>query len=246
MSNRGVIWSVVAAGLGAALGLAVSGAGGDHGPPVGGGAGAGSAGGARPQGAGRADEVAATPPRQCRGRSVAIPDLRGKPGIQVDPRANDYDPLVLARAGVSPLAIWGAEPRDARWAGAMESKLRPRLQADLAVMVPGKLDGVQLECRTASCKVTAVLPQTLVRSFHRALSILNYGDGTGFANDSVETLPDGSVRSSVVIGFDDNRAPDAFDRTYPPRREKVFERWRERLRKSDADRAITPALPGGS
>jgi hypothetical protein len=43
--------------------------------------------------------------------------------------------------GVNAFEVWTAEPRDEAWAQVMEALLRPRLEADLAVMVTGPVEG---------------------------------------------------------------------------------------------------------
>jgi hypothetical protein len=176
-------------------------------------------------------------------RSVASLRAQNGSDIQVDPGAPDYDPLVLYRAGVSGFQLWAEEPRDEGWAPAMEARLGPQIQSDLAVMVPGGVEEVNLECKSATCKVSAVVPAPLVRSLNRALSIVDYGDSTYRDQQSKERLTDGRLRYSVVVFFNAGRDLDRHDREYRQRRESQLAAWRDRLTRSAEGRRLTPRLP---
>lgn len=69
--------------------------------------------------------------------------------VDTRPSSPRYDPIRLALA-LSPREVFDHEPRDARWAPAMEQRLLPDVQRDLGG-IPGIQD-IQIDCRTSACR----------------------------------------------------------------------------------------------
>jgi hypothetical protein len=144
---------------------------------------------------------------------------------------------------VSAFEIWAAEPRDENWAQAMEQLLRAGLESDLPIMVTGPIEAMDVECHTATCKVSAVAEAETVRSLNRAFSILDRADETCRDRGSIQRLPDGRVRFSVILNFTSMRDPLQYPRLQAELRATQLDRWRGRLARSEKHRSLTRGLP---
>jgi hypothetical protein len=91
-----------------------------------------------------APQHAASVPRFSPTSSGDLPELvPGRPG---------YDPARLIGI-IRAREIFDQEPRDERWASAVEERLNHSVQAEVAQLVPD-LGKIHIECRTSTCKYT--------------------------------------------------------------------------------------------
>jgi hypothetical protein len=135
--------------------------------------------------------------------------------VQSDPTRPDYDALKLSDIGYSMKDIYEAEPRNERWARAMESRLEKRLLGDLpAFSERGKLAGV--ECRSSSCEVKVDAPFEDINRMNFGLQYPPLGDAFS-PSISDKPIEAGWHRHTVHVLFSpenrDLRALAELDRT---------------------------------
>lgn len=131
-------------------------------------------------------------------KSQALPlprfrDPRGN-GMKLDLSSPGYNPRRLQKAGYSAAEIFEDEPRNERWASAVESQVGGQVSSDLQKLVPGAQE-VTMECRSRSCRMTYVVPSIedmrAGRAFLRLLGpgpVRNYSGGRGPTQESLYIL----------------------------------------------------------
>jgi hypothetical protein len=127
----------------------------------------------------------ASGPRRRERARVAPPSFVTPPpsGVQLDPRAANYDALALGPLVTGGLRnVFDGEPRDEAWAAPVEKGLGAALSKD-AGGIPG-VSGIEVECRTTMCRVTWSAPAESQLKIQDLVRVL-YG-GAGFATRSGE------------------------------------------------------------
>jgi hypothetical protein len=135
-------------------------------------------------------QPAASPPRFLTKQAVPV---------QNDPTQPDYDPVQLSAVGHSFQDIFKAEPRNRRWASAIEHILDSRLAGDLPVF-SGEAKIAGIECHTSSCEVKVDAPFDDV---HRVTFGLQYPPLGDAFSPSVEKEPiaEGRHRHTLLVLF---------------------------------------------
>ncbi len=132
-----------------------------------------------------------SPPTPSSSKAGSRPAVRAflntasRPAIQNDPTAPDYDPLALVvGAGASAQAIFDAEPRDQRWALAMEKQISANARRNL-----GHLDYLKIgaiECRTSGCVLDVSYPSG-DEAVAREVAVLIRKTGLGYATSMYDS-----------------------------------------------------------
>jgi hypothetical protein len=89
------------------------------------------------------------------------------PGLSVDPKAPDYDARKLIKLTGDPMSVYEAEPRNPRWAPAVEAQMGPLLKDTMRDLLP-EVQDVKMECRSTICAVNWSLDEASKGADYRA------------------------------------------------------------------------------
>jgi hypothetical protein len=133
-----------------------------------------------PAGFTAADGRSAAAGRALREKAAPKPPMfhEGTPVIQDLPGAPGYDPTKFMHL-VSQSRVFEAEPRDPRWAPAVEAWMNQHLARDLSTILPEAK--VTVECRLTTCRWTwqGSDPQERIRWLQRTLYMGSVAEQTG-------------------------------------------------------------------
>lgn len=105
-------------------------------------------------------------------RAIRIRRVRSEAAVTTDPRAPDYDPVKLASVLEWPAPeVFAAEPRNEPWARPFESQLEAMVAESLAVDLPSATV-TEVECRTASCRLSVSVDAELADAAHAYLQTM--------------------------------------------------------------------------
>jgi hypothetical protein len=149
--------------------------------------------------------------------------------LVTDPRDPRYDAAALA--GLKPSEeIFAHEPRDARWAPAMEKMVTQRMGLDLSRMLP-HVQVKQIECHTASCAIEFTMPPELASDFWQAGHALPYAEAVRMDDDG---NADGQAHMSMILMFgQQSRQPGDYERWHQAARQRTFAKIQEMVRSGD-------------
>lgn len=99
-----------------------------------------------------AADVGSQTARAARPRQAEVPRFVTYENPKGDPRSPEYDPSSLVQHGERLTNLFEREPRDEKWAAAMERAMLAPVTGDLKAVIPG-IDNVTIECKTAVCKL---------------------------------------------------------------------------------------------
>jgi hypothetical protein len=123
--------------------------------------------------------------------------LRAK-RIETDPGRPGYDVSRLA-ALVPPWDIFAQEPRNPKWATAVETTLKSRMEDELLRLAP-EIKSVQVECRSTMCRVAFDAPPESER-IRSLFKVLYAGPGiSSWRPDGLYTSYNGTTFNGVPSG----------------------------------------------